>query len=220
MRNISSMLTYADVCWRMLTGSGKTVLLGRFDYAQHQQDDWHEATAVISQVRWRMLTYAEVCWRMIGMRQPPSYRRSADVCWRMLTYADVCWHVWQVDPDPKEAMKRLMAVGMYSTAFSCHGMSMYTYADVCWRMLTGRLLTYADVCWRMLTYADVCWRMLTGSMLTYADRYMLIQWHEKAVQGPVDGSKRLCSNGPFAPEWRYIWRIWKYIRPVGSVEIM
>jgi hypothetical protein len=54
------MLTYADVCWRMLHTSAYVSILK----AQH---------VVPWECHWRMLTYADVCWRMLTY---------ADVCWR------------------------------------------------------------------------------------------------------------------------------------------
>jgi hypothetical protein len=68
------MLTYADVCWRMLTHAPYSCMPG-------EGIALHYAYAVC----WRMLTYADVCWRM----------PHADVC-RMLTYA-ACWRMLHAD---------------------------------------------------------------------------------------------------------------------------
>ncbi len=69
------MLTYADVCWRMLTYADVCVC-------------WHMLTYAGVCWRMRMLTYADVCWGLL---------KYAGVCWRMLAYADVCWRmrIWQ-----------------------------------------------------------------------------------------------------------------------------
>jgi hypothetical protein len=62
------MLTYADVCWRMLTYDPIPPALETI-----------AVSGTYADVCWRMLTYTDVCWHML------------DVCWRMLTYAEVCW---------------------------------------------------------------------------------------------------------------------------------
>jgi hypothetical protein len=63
-------MTYADVCWRILTYAETADAAGRV----------HSSSNTSS----RMLTYADVCWRMLTY---------ADLCWFMLTYADVCWRM-------------------------------------------------------------------------------------------------------------------------------
>jgi hypothetical protein len=64
------MLTYADVCWRMLTYDPIPPALETI-----------AVSGTYADVCWRMLTYTDVCWHML------------DVCWRMLTYAEVCWRM-------------------------------------------------------------------------------------------------------------------------------
>ncbi len=150
------MLTYADVCWRMLTyadvwaqmqaatawTTGKNRLLCPYSptgVISSQYTSLVSAMACFSSAtEARGLVSAMACVssapkargapQRCGRAKLNLQHQPADVCWRMLTYADVYWR-------------------------------MLTYADVCWRMLT-----YADVWWRMLTYADVCWRTKTGNI--------------------------------------------------------
>jgi hypothetical protein len=72
------VLTYADVCWRMLTYADLCWVLTYAD------------------VCWRMLTYADACWRMPpGIYETSNLRDSwLQVFWRMPTYADVCWRIY------------------------------------------------------------------------------------------------------------------------------
>ncbi len=83
------MLTYADVCWRMLTYAGFAYIIYRFSHSSR-------AGAFIgyADVCWCMLTYADVCWRMLMYAGACWHMLAyADVCWRMLTYTDVCWRM-------------------------------------------------------------------------------------------------------------------------------
>jgi hypothetical protein len=54
----SSMLTYADECWRMLT---------------YVDVCWHMLTTRLRSTRSSMLTYADICWHILTY---------ADICWR------------------------------------------------------------------------------------------------------------------------------------------
>jgi hypothetical protein len=134
------MLTYADVCWRMLTyADGRGVLCARGCH-----------------VCWRMLTYADVCWRMlmrIGVlrargchrdsgppypaqscsrhaRAPP-HARAGDVCCRMLCWRMLCWRML----NPAHVMLECRRMPLQV-------LPALTYADVC----CAGVLTYADVC--------------------------------------------------------------------------
>jgi hypothetical protein len=139
------MLTYADVCWRMLTRVVHELLrrntsVRRYDIPAYVSIRQHTSAYVsIRQHTTECISIRRNSSAYVSIRQHTSMRRY-DIplqllCWRMLTYAGVCWR-------------------------------MLTYADVCWRMqwrrprsLRASRHTYAGVCWRMLTYADVCWRM-------------------------------------------------------------
>jgi hypothetical protein len=97
-RSMSSMLTYADVCWRMQMYADVCWRIRRYTRElgnQHPAGLWA--------VCWRMLTYADVCRCMLTYADVfdvtreswatsilQVYEQYADVCWRMLTYADVC----------------------------------------------------------------------------------------------------------------------------------
>ena len=53
MYALNQFMTYADVCWRMLT------------YADVSCRQWTASTRTRSTNLWRTLTYADVCWRML-----------------------------------------------------------------------------------------------------------------------------------------------------------
>jgi hypothetical protein len=89
------MLTYADVCWRMLTYATYTDVCWRmlayadvcctttigFTYFSTITKGFSEWSFDVCS---RMLTYAHVCSRVLTY---------AEVCSSMLTYADVCWRM-------------------------------------------------------------------------------------------------------------------------------
>ena len=116
------MLTYADVCLRMLTHCASKLYTSNIQESAFCRPAKARRLLVCS----RMLTYAHVCafcrtakarrdlapWSDAGVETRQVY---AHVCSRMLAYADICWR-------------------------------MLTYAAVCCRMLP-----YAVVCCRMLT---------------------------------------------------------------------
>ncbi len=80
------MLTYADVCWRMLTyayvcrtrsGDGGSSVGGHVP--------GKETLRPSHQLHFRHLLHRLcICCRMLTY---------ADVCWHMLTHADICWHM-------------------------------------------------------------------------------------------------------------------------------
>jgi hypothetical protein len=76
------MLTYAGVCWRMLTYAG-------------EKEERDRSLWCWTYVCWRMLAYADLCWRMLAyadvFRREGGARQELVVLdRRMLTYADVC----------------------------------------------------------------------------------------------------------------------------------
>jgi hypothetical protein len=102
-----SLLTNADVCWRMLTYADvcrrfsrwcPTAMVNqspanntkvRLKWCTGTKENWRR----VHHPRSGMLTYPDVCWRMLS----PSPANNTQVCWRMLTfltYADVCWRMW------------------------------------------------------------------------------------------------------------------------------
>jgi hypothetical protein len=125
------MLTYADVCWRML----------RYDA------DTDRALVLVDTLGVLVLTYADVCWRMLtyaadtdsalvlvdtpGMLLRPAgltlddqvcgrMRTYADVCGRMLTYADVLMYCKQrISPSILKDILYIASLLFYKYSIVC-----------------------------------------------------------------------------------------------------
>jgi len=178
-----SMLTCADVSWRMLYSEEEVFMshLSRQNFEKKKQRKKKRNEKLTCLAKISLLKALSLSWRpqyvsictfvLVTLSCLLTY---ADVCWRMLAYADVCWR-----------MLTYLKWTLHSVTFSClltysssSGVSICTFVlarQVNWNFVAERselvlkwtmqchpllsFLAYADVCRRMRTYADVCGRM-------------------------------------------------------------